>query len=81
MEPEGSLPHLQVPATCLYPEPAQSSPSLNTDFISVPMDMARCLHYSVDKHDLEIAIMVCDMERFKLTSVEVLFLLMHWSFF
>jgi hypothetical protein len=24
MEPEGSLPHLQVPATCLYPEPAQS---------------------------------------------------------
>jgi len=26
MEPEGSLPHLQVPATCPYPEPAQSSP-------------------------------------------------------
>jgi hypothetical protein len=26
MEPEGSLPHSQVPATCLYPEPAQSSP-------------------------------------------------------
>jgi hypothetical protein len=26
MEPEGSLPHLQLPATCLYPEPAQSSP-------------------------------------------------------
>ena len=25
MEPEGSLPHLQVPATCLYPEPARSS--------------------------------------------------------
>jgi hypothetical protein len=25
MEPEGSLPHSQVPATCLYPEPAQSS--------------------------------------------------------
>jgi hypothetical protein len=25
-EPEGSLPHSQVPATCLYPEPAQSSP-------------------------------------------------------
>jgi len=23
MEPEGSLPHSQVPATCLYPEPAQ----------------------------------------------------------
>jgi len=26
MEPEGLLPHLQVPATCPYPEPAQSSP-------------------------------------------------------
>jgi len=26
MEPEGSLPHSQVPATCFYPEPAPSSP-------------------------------------------------------
>jgi len=26
MEPEGSLPHSQVPATCLYPQPARSSP-------------------------------------------------------
>ena len=26
MEPEGSLPHLQVPATCLYTEAAWSSP-------------------------------------------------------
>jgi hypothetical protein len=26
MKPKGSLPHSQVPATCLYPEPAQSSP-------------------------------------------------------
>jgi hypothetical protein len=26
MEPEDSLPHSQVPTTCLYPEPAQSSP-------------------------------------------------------
>ena len=25
MEPEGSSPHSQVPATCPYPEPAQSS--------------------------------------------------------
>ena len=25
MEPEGSTPHSQVPATCPYPEPAQSS--------------------------------------------------------
>ena len=28
MEPEGSLPHSQVPATCPYPEPAQSSPHI-----------------------------------------------------
>jgi len=26
MEPEGSLPHSQVPATCAYPEPDRSSP-------------------------------------------------------
>jgi hypothetical protein len=25
MEPEGSLPHSQEPATCPYPEPYQSS--------------------------------------------------------
>ena len=30
MEPEGSLPHSQVPATCLYPEPAWSSPHPHT---------------------------------------------------
>jgi len=28
MEPEGSLPHLQVPANCPYPKPDQSSPCL-----------------------------------------------------
>ena len=26
MEPEGSLPHSQMPSTCPYPEPARSSP-------------------------------------------------------
>jgi len=26
MEPEGSLPHSQMPATCPYPEPTSSSP-------------------------------------------------------
>jgi hypothetical protein len=26
MEPECPLPHSQVPATCLYPEPTQSNP-------------------------------------------------------
>jgi hypothetical protein len=28
MEPAGSLPHSQEPATCPYPEPYQSSPRL-----------------------------------------------------
>jgi len=45
MEPEGSLPHLQVPASCPYPEPDQSSPRhpshllkihLNTILLSTP---------------------------------------------
>jgi len=43
--------------------------------------MAEWLFCLVDKHDLQNAIMVCDMERFKLMSVEVLFLLKHWSLF
>jgi hypothetical protein len=29
MEPEGSLPHSQVPATSPYPEPARSSHSVS----------------------------------------------------
>jgi len=29
MEPEGSLPHSQVPATCPHPEPAPSSQYIN----------------------------------------------------
>jgi hypothetical protein len=28
MEPEGSLPYSQVPATCPYPEPTPSSPHI-----------------------------------------------------
>jgi hypothetical protein len=30
MEPKGLLPHSQIPATYLYPEPAQSSPYPHT---------------------------------------------------
>jgi len=33
MEPEGSLPHSQVPATCPYPEPARSSPYPTSHFL------------------------------------------------
>ena len=35
MEPEGSLPRLQVPATCPYPEPDRSNPRLH---IPLPED-------------------------------------------
>ena len=35
MEPEGSLPHSQVPGTCPYPEPAGSIPNLH---IPLPED-------------------------------------------
>jgi hypothetical protein len=36
MEPEGSLPHSQVPATCPYPEPAGSSPYPNISLSEDP---------------------------------------------
>jgi len=40
MEPEGSLPHLQVPATCLYPEPERSSP-----YSHIPLPEDPSLYY------------------------------------
>jgi len=36
MEPEGSLEHSQLPATCPYPEPAQSIPYLHIPFPEDP---------------------------------------------
>jgi hypothetical protein len=33
MEPEGLLPHSQLPATCPYPEPARSNPCPPTHFL------------------------------------------------
>ena len=36
MEPEGSSPHSQAPATCPYPEPARSSPR-STSWRSIPI--------------------------------------------
>ena len=35
MEPEGSLPHSQTPATCTYPEPHQSSPASPSHFMKI----------------------------------------------
>jgi len=37
MESEGSLPHSQQPATCLYPKPDQSSPHPPTVFLEDPL--------------------------------------------
>ena len=39
MRPEGSLPHLQVPATCPYPEPDQSSSCLPSHFLKIHLNI------------------------------------------
>ena len=39
MDPEGSLPHSHVPATCPYSEPAQSSP-----YPHIPLPEDPCHH-------------------------------------
>ena len=41
MEPKGSLPRLQVPATCLYPDPNQStsSPSPHSHFLKIHVNI------------------------------------------
>jgi hypothetical protein len=35
MEPEGSLPHSQQPATCPYPEPDQSIPNTGSYLLKI----------------------------------------------
>ena len=37
MEPEGSLPHSQVPTTYPYPEPDQSNPRLPNPLLKDPL--------------------------------------------
>ena len=39
MEPEGSLPHSQVPATCPSPEPARSSPYSTSHFLKIHINI------------------------------------------
>jgi len=39
MEPEGSLLHLQVPATCPYPEPDQPSPCSPSHFLKIRLNV------------------------------------------
>jgi len=38
-EPEGSLPHSQVPATCPYPETGQSSPCPPSHFLKIHLNI------------------------------------------
>ena len=49
MEPEGSLPHSQVPATCPYPEPARSSPYSH---IPLPEDILIYSHLRLGLSDV-----------------------------
>ena len=39
MEPEGSLPHSQVPTTCPYPKPARSSPYPTSHFLNIHLNI------------------------------------------
>ena len=39
MEPKGSLPHSQVPATCPYPEPARSCPYPTSHFLKIHLNI------------------------------------------
>ena len=39
MEPEGSLPHLQVSVTCPSPEPDQSSPCPQSHFLMIYLNI------------------------------------------
>ena len=41
MEPESSLPHSQVPATCPYPEPARSRHDPTTHFLKIHFSIIR----------------------------------------
>ena len=39
MEPEGSLPHSQVPATCQYPDSGRSSPYPTSHFLKIHLNI------------------------------------------
>jgi hypothetical protein len=44
MEPEGSLPHSQQPATCPYPEPYHSSPCPPSHFLKIHFNIIQNTH-------------------------------------
>jgi hypothetical protein len=60
MEPEGSLPHSQVPTTYLYPEPAQSSPYPHILLLEDPSSnlIVRCLDHT--KVSVQVRGFVCE---------------------
>jgi len=39
MEPKGSLPHSQEPATCPYPQPAREEENITTNFAAFVMNI------------------------------------------
>ena len=39
MDPEGSLPCLQLPTTCPYPEPEQSGPHPSSHFLKIHLNI------------------------------------------
>jgi hypothetical protein len=43
MEPESSLPHLEVPTTCSYPKSDQSYPCPHTHFLKIHFNIIRSL--------------------------------------
>ena len=60
IEPESSLPHSQVPATCPYPEPAQSSPYPQ---ILLPEDPLIFVHSRINSmHEILLLRVCCNSE-------------------
>jgi len=43
MKPEGSLPHLQAPAICPFPEPDQSIPRTPNSFLNIHLILSSTL--------------------------------------
>jgi hypothetical protein len=61
MEPEGSLRHSQEPATCPYPEPAQSS-----SYPSHPTSRRPVLYLANS-----VATVICDPDLYRLLTFHV----------
>jgi hypothetical protein len=56
MEPEGSLPQSQVPATCPYPEPALPSPHTHIPLPEDPSEIPLHLRYYLQQ---DITFILC----------------------